>query len=372
MKLSDLAALLVAADLVLGACASDSGGPTPPGGGPDGSVRPAASAGHELVFHDALGVVLLVNAGLGGATSPPATQPSQLWAWNGAGWRLVDSAGPPIRNLGGVAYDPAREVLVVHGGTYSAQLSYGDTWEWRADAGWNRVDVPGPGVRDHTQMTYDAARRQVVLFGGQRDTSTFPSDTWLWDGGQWSAVSGSTPGGRVHHAMQYDPDAGVVVVFGGVESGTSDRGDTWGWNGASWAKVLPDQASRTHARHGVRRVPPRAGAGGWVESRRCGPGPPGRRLGAARRARRSVRAVFCRGSLTIEPEASWSSSAEGMPPPTPCSPTPGSSTRRPGGGATVPERSRAHPECVGWALFVPSGMPPGTQCPGGQTSGCSG
>ena len=211
-------------------------------------MRPPASAGHELVFHDALGVVLLVNAGLGGAISPPATQPSQLWAWNGAGWRLVDSAGPPIRNLGGVAYDPAREVLVVHGGTYSAQLSYGDTWEWRADAGWNRVDVPGPGVRDHTQMTYDAARHQVVLFGGQRDTSTFPSDTWLWDGGQWSAVSGSTPGGRVHHAMQYDPDAGVVVVFGGVESGTSDRGDTWGWDGASSAKVLPDQASRTHAR----------------------------------------------------------------------------------------------------------------------------
>jgi hypothetical protein len=250
VRLAHAGAVFAAAALLLSGCSGDNTGSPPGDGGPgsDAGERPPPSAGHDLVFHDALGVVLLVNAGLGGTTSPPSTQPGQLWAWNGTRWRLLDSSGPPIRNLGGVAYDAAREVLVIHGGGYSAQLSYGDTWEWRADAGWAHIDVPGPGIRDHTQMTYDTVRRQVLLFGGQRDVVTFPDDTWVWDGGQWSASSTPAPGGRVHHAMQFDPDAGVVVVFGGSEGGVTDRGDTWGWNGTSWTELLPEQTARTHAR----------------------------------------------------------------------------------------------------------------------------
>jgi hypothetical protein len=49
--------------------------------------------------------------------------------------RVLDSNGPPIRNLGGVAYDAERIVLVLYGGTYSATLSYDDTWDWREVGG---------------------------------------------------------------------------------------------------------------------------------------------------------------------------------------------------------------------------------------------
>ena len=213
----------------------------------DGGTRPPPSAGHDLVYDEALQRVLLVNAGLGAATGPPASQPTQLWAWNGSEWRVIDSSGPPIRSLAGVAYDSARDVLVMHGGSYTVQVPYGDTWEWRADAGWRRIDVPGPGILDHTQMASDPVHGQVVLFGGQRDVNTCPEDVWSFDGGQWTSVPGAGPGPRVHHAMQYHPGLGGAVLFGGFEPGAQDRGDTWLWNG-SWTEIAPVRAPRTHAR----------------------------------------------------------------------------------------------------------------------------
>jgi hypothetical protein len=250
MRLFPPAALVAAVGVLLCHCSSDPANPPPQGdAGVDGGIRPPPSAGHDLVYDDALQRVLLVNAGLGAATGPPASQPTQLWAWNGSGWQVIDSAGPPIRSLAGVAYDSARDVLVMHGGSYTIQVPYGDTWEWRGTGGWQRIDVPGPGVLDHTRMAFDPSRQEAVLFGGQQDVNTFSEDVWTFDGGQWTSVAGAGPGPRVHHAMQYDPGLGGVVVFGGFEPGPSaqDRGDTWLWNG-TWSEIAPARAPRTHAR----------------------------------------------------------------------------------------------------------------------------
>ena len=237
--------------VALGACGGSNGSTEPDAEAPRDTMpgdTPPPSAGHDLVYDDALGVILLVNAGLGGATTPPRDQPTVLWSWDGERWSVLDASGPPIRNLGGVAYDVARDVLVLHGGGYSADLSYGDTWEWRRTAGWQRIDVPGPGIRDHTRMAYDAAHARVVLFGGQRSLTAFPADTWAWDGAHWEQVAQSGPSARVHHAMAYDPVAQQVVAFGGYEPNVRDHGDTWAWNGTTWAEQPPERASRTHAR----------------------------------------------------------------------------------------------------------------------------
>jgi hypothetical protein len=233
----------LAAILALAACGDSGSGPGPT----PGSNTPPPSAGHALVYHPGLQRVLLVNAGLG-ASSPPSTERTRLWAWDGAHWTVIDSAGPPIRNLGGVAYDSAREVLVVHGGTYSAQLSYGDTWEWKNGRGWVELNAPGPGTRDHTQMAYDVARARTVLFGGQSSLTSFPADTWTWDGVHWESVATAGPAPRVHHAMQYEPRTQRVVLFGGYEPNVRDRGDTWEWTGLAWEDVPPEQTARTHGR----------------------------------------------------------------------------------------------------------------------------
>jgi len=235
--------------LALLACGDDT--VTVPSGppGPEPQVPPA-SAGHDLVYDDALGTVLLVNAGLGGGEDASKTgQPTRVWSWNGSRWSLLDSAGPPMRNVGGVTYDSRRDKLVLHGGTFSASLSYSDTWEWDPRRGWTRRDVPGPGTRDRTQMTYDPGRGVAVLFGGQATLTSFPGDTWEWDGAQWTQVATAGPPPRVHHAMSFDPVGQRVLVFGGSESGTRDLYDTWAWDGRSWTELGGSSTlGRTHAR----------------------------------------------------------------------------------------------------------------------------
>ena len=134
---------------------------------PAGAAAPPSSAGHALVYHSALRAVVLVNAGLGGMSSPSSSSRTVLWRWDGRSWTVLDSSGPPVRNLGGVAYDSHRDRIVLYGGSYSQDLVYDETWEWSPSSGWTRRDVEGPGRRDHTDMVYDAERRRVVLFGGQ-------------------------------------------------------------------------------------------------------------------------------------------------------------------------------------------------------------
>jgi galactose oxidase-like protein len=228
------------------ACGSDEPKTTEPD-----DTKPPASVGHALVFHESRGKVLLLNAGLGGMDdSREIGRPTRIWEWDGIAWRLIDSSGPPIRNLAGVAYDSRRNVIVLHGGTASASLNYGETWEWGA-SGWTKRSDGGPGVRTHTQMAFDKARGRAVLFGGQNaDATVFPNDTWEWDGNTWARAATSGPPPRVHHAMGYDAASGRVIVFGGYQPNVADLGDAWAWNGTQWTQ-LAGSSPRTHAQLGI-------------------------------------------------------------------------------------------------------------------------
>jgi hypothetical protein len=238
--------LLVAVFLLVTACGATppqtpDDTPTPPQ-----SDAPPASAGHSLVYANHAGMVVLVNAGLGGMTSPTASTPTRIWGWTGTAWRLLDSSGPPVRNLGGVAYDSRRNVLVLFGGGYDATHIYGDTWEWNGT--WRQITGDGPEARDHTQMAYDADRGRVVLFGG---SGTNPNvafgETWEFDGTRWQRAATSGPTGRVHHALQYDAQARRTVMYGGFVPGSAALGETWTWNGTTWAQSSSGPA-RSHLR----------------------------------------------------------------------------------------------------------------------------
>jgi hypothetical protein len=234
--------------LAIVSCGSSSTAPpTPPPQQPPVVAAPPASAGHALVYHNQLRAVLLVNAGLGGMSSPPSTARTVLWKWNGQSWTAIDSSGPPIRNLGGVAYDSHRDRLVLYGGSYSVDLVYDETWEWSQTSGWTRLPVTGPGRRDHTDMVYDAERRRVVLFGGQSLPGTLSSGTWTWDGTTWEQFSSGPVSSRIHHAMAYDASSRRTLLFGGVAAGGT-VGDTWAWNGTTWESAAGASTPRSHAR----------------------------------------------------------------------------------------------------------------------------
>jgi hypothetical protein len=199
----------------------------------DSTQSPPPSAGHSLVYADHLGMVVLINAGLGGADTPGAATPARVWAWTGTEWRLIDSSGPPVRNLAGVTYDTRRQAVVMHGGSYDVARIYGETWEW--SGGWRLVSSEGgPGVRDHTQLAFDATRGRAVLFGGGGADLALRGDTWEFDGSSWIEVARSGPPARAHHALQFDPVTGEVMLHGGVGAGGTTFGDTWGWDGTHW------------------------------------------------------------------------------------------------------------------------------------------
>jgi hypothetical protein len=240
----------VAALVTAAACGNGDPGPVTP---PPTEPAPPASAGHNLVYADDLEMVLLVNAGLGGSGTPAATTPTRVWGWTGERWRLLDSAGPPVRNLAGVAYDSRRRVLVMHGGSYDVARTYAETWEWSQRDGWRRFAGTTPGTRDHTQMAFDPERGRAVLYGGSSTPETAFADTWEFDGTRWERISTAGPSPRVHHALQYDPASRRIVLVGGFTPSGATYGDTWAWDGARWSPLARAIAPRTHARMAFHR-----------------------------------------------------------------------------------------------------------------------
>lgn len=191
------------------------------------SPTPEPRAGHELVWHAGLGMVLLVNG-----DHVSSNEPGLIWGWDAeaGAWQIVSDDAPPSRSLGGVAYDAAQDTLVLYGGSVSFENVSDETWvwDWQADT-WQQFE--GPGRRDHFAMAY--AGDGIIVYGGQ---DTFNNeqwtDTWLWDGAieSWTqlATDGSGPV-RYHYAYGYDSVRNRVLLFGGTDGGR-DYNDLYGWD----------------------------------------------------------------------------------------------------------------------------------------------
>jgi hypothetical protein len=211
------------------------------------TATPAAPAAlllgnwHDMVFHEGLGQMVLVNGGPEQGKAPG--EPLELWRWTGAVWELLsaDPAGPAWRNFAAIAYDAGRGVLVLYGGLQPTGRGLDETWEWDG-ADWTRHDAAGPGPREGPGLAYDAARGRVVLFGGAQGDEVL-GDTWEWGGAAWTQVSDEGPSPRFPGGFVYDAARGVTLLVGGhrVTPARFDTyGDTWAWDGAAWTQLTDD------------------------------------------------------------------------------------------------------------------------------------
>jgi hypothetical protein len=178
----------------------------------------------------------------GGATDTEVR--ADLWRWRDGSWHLSPAAGPGPRTFPAMAFDSARNEVVLFGGSSvlfgdgrAAPAMLDDTWILRGDQ-WTRVSGGGPGARAEAAVAYDRRRGRTVLFGG-RVTSEGGEverlgDTWEWDGRRWIRVSTGGPSPRSGAAMAWHPELRAVVLFGG--SG-GPRGDTWSWDGGAWTRL---------------------------------------------------------------------------------------------------------------------------------------
>ncbi len=162
------------------------------------------------------------------------------WAWNGLTWSFAGDE-PPERTDAAMAYDPINQGVLLFGGFGGYGKFYRETWLWNGE--WSEINIGGsnPGDRTYHEMVFDAARNNVILFGGySNDKNRYINDTWVWDGVTWTDVTpdGENPEPRYGHCMAYDPRFEQVVLFGGLDHDQSYN-DTWVWDGRSWSNVTP-------------------------------------------------------------------------------------------------------------------------------------
>jgi hypothetical protein len=210
-------------------------------------VAPAVAGEHpgprnlaDMVFHDALGMVVLLNG-------RPAD--NRLWAWDGRHWRVAGDGGPSARELGGAVYDTGRGRLVVYGGR---ELATGnclyDTWEWDGQT-WTRFDVLSPDACSHFVMEYAAWLGRVVLFGGGDHEQNLHDGMWTWDGQAWQWLEVETPEHRFHALSAADPNHGQLFLLGGFDIGNQMQDEFWTWDGTRWELLgLPGPLPVSHGR----------------------------------------------------------------------------------------------------------------------------
>lgn len=199
------------------------------------AVSPLPLKNHKMAYDSTRNVTIL----FGGDDGTQLV--SDTWEWDGEIWTLrTPPARPVARYFHAMAYDSTRNVVVLFGGRTSAinDPILGDTWEWDGTTWTERTPLTSPPARWIHAMAYDSARGVVVLFGGSGNCGGACDDTWEWDGTTWTQRTPSTsPPFRWGHSMAYDSMRGVTILFGGRNF--TDLGDTWEWDGIIWVQRFP-------------------------------------------------------------------------------------------------------------------------------------
>lgn len=203
-------------------------------------VKPTARNAPGLAYDSARRVVMVFG---GSATAP------EPWEWDGGGgWTSsgISPTSPSVGYSAAMAYDRARNVLVIFGGLRRdvKDTDNGETWEWSASGGFTKRTPPiSPPARHAHVMVYDAARARVVLFGGTNGPDL--NDLWEYDGTTWTQRTAPlAPAPRRAPGAAYDSARKTIVVFGGRDQRKA-LDDTWEWNGNTWQRGANGPSARS-------------------------------------------------------------------------------------------------------------------------------
>ena len=165
-----------------------------------GTWQPIAPGGpaNRLMIAAAFDSRRNVLVAFGGVGARNGSRYGETWEWNGRLWEERDVRGPGARDHHAMAYDAARGVVVMFGGGVPGAGPSGnpptDTWTWDGRA-WTRAATIGPTARYLHAMAYDSARQRIVMTAGNRSARPYDvlADTWEWDGTSWKEVGRLTP-----------------------------------------------------------------------------------------------------------------------------------------------------------------------------------
>jgi hypothetical protein len=195
----------MASSVTVGAQATDSAGCA--------TARMGNRSSHAMTYDTRSHRVLL----FGGHSGDPADpMPRTLWSWDGTTWRCLAADGPEGRADAFLAFDVARNRLVLFGGRQflpdRGMRFLLDTWELDGER-WTLMDSAGPGPRIHGAAAYDPVRRAVLIHGGA-DTTGRLRDTWEWTGSRWRELRLPLPEGAIGNALVDDGGRGLALLLG--------------------------------------------------------------------------------------------------------------------------------------------------------------
>jgi hypothetical protein len=112
---------------------------------------------------------------------------ADTWVWDGRGWRRLDADSPPGPrvNAPGAFHAGLGRMLIVGGGSETATLQ--DMWGWDGST-WAKVETSGQPTRQAHGVAYDPARQRLVLTGGldRPGAAERYQDVWEWAGAAWA------------------------------------------------------------------------------------------------------------------------------------------------------------------------------------------
>jgi cysteine-rich repeat protein len=177
----------------------------------------------------------------GGLDTSNGASLSDTWEHDGHSWReRTPATTPGGRDFHGLAYDEARGVVVMFGGSPGGD----ETWEWDG-VDWT-AGPSGPSSRWDPALAWDSSRQAVVLYGGQDAPSPFlhaPNDLWRYDADGWTEITGSgdlPPTTLSTRAIAHDPIRDVIVMRGYDDD--VGRARTWEIDGAVFTEVSTEQS----------------------------------------------------------------------------------------------------------------------------------
>jgi len=214
-------------------------------------TEPIRRTSPHLVYDAARGVVALFGGFIcQGASCFPV---NDTWTFDGTAWKQQHPAtSPPARYFANIAYDDARQVVVLFGGITCGDLActaVNDTWTWDGTTWTEQHPTLSPPPRYSHSMAYDAKHQQVVLFAGCLESCpVMLSDTWTWDGSNWTLQPTlNAPPERPGGSLSFDSVTCVTVLLGAPTptSGTVRREsvphyrDTRLRAGSNWKQANP-------------------------------------------------------------------------------------------------------------------------------------
>lgn len=201
------------------------------------ATSPTARSRAGMAFDEARHVAVL----FGGSALAGQSAFADTWTWDGKSWsEQHPGVVPPARSGAAMTYDPDHQLVLMWGG-YEGNVQGADFWSWNG-SNWAQIHTtrfpPAEGVSgDYPApiLTYDSKHHQVVLI---RNTGVHPAgpqalDAWTWDGSGWSQPK-VTSSPQIWGTAAYDPALGAVVFFG---LDGSSKPETWTFDGAAWTQL---------------------------------------------------------------------------------------------------------------------------------------